>query len=148
MKEDYLEMAKEAAYKEAVDDVDFKYLGRLSKKAIKRRFKYLNDLFMRLKEAMSYRTHNKEVAVCKACSKQILKPKDGFIIQGNVYVADIFTRRGLIGNNFPDNDSFGVGEVGEVIFCMDCLQVVLGIENKFSKQAKLRPPLDESVKIV
>ena len=68
----FFEMAKEEAYKEAIDDVDFKYLNKLSKKVSKRRFKYLTDIFEKLSEVRNCGNDEEELLIC---DESILKPK-------------------------------------------------------------------------
>ena len=67
----FFEMAKEEAYKEAIDDVDFKYLNKLSKKVSKRRFKYLTGVFEKLSEIINCE-NDEELFIC---DDSILKPK-------------------------------------------------------------------------
>ena len=67
----FFEMAREEAYKDAVDDVDFKYLNKLSKKVSKRRFKYLTGVFEKLSEVIN--CENDEELF--TCDDSILKPK-------------------------------------------------------------------------
>jgi len=51
------------------------------------------------------------------------------VFQGNVYVADANSRGGLIGNNFPCDDSknaeddtpFRIADVEESVYCMKCV---------------------------
>ena len=64
---------------------------------------------------------------CSVCEKVILKPEDGLVVHGNIYVADPTTRGGLVGNNFPtepvefDRGSALVGGVvKETAFCTGC----------------------------
>ena len=62
---------------------------------------------------------------CNNCQKVILKPEDGLVVHGNIYVADPETRGGLIGNNFPTNQEeckFETVEkaVKETAFCVPC----------------------------
>ena len=68
----FFEMAREEAYKEAVDDVDFKYLNKLSKKVSKRRFKYLTGVFEKLSEVINCENDEEELLIC---DDSILKPK-------------------------------------------------------------------------
>ena len=67
----FFEMAREEAYKDAVDDVDFKYLNELSKKVSKRRFKYLTGVFEKLSEVINCE-NDEELLIC---DESILKPK-------------------------------------------------------------------------
>ena len=67
---------------------------------------------------------------CNSCQKVILKPEDGLVIHGNIYVADPETRGGLVGDNFPTmSDTLGVKDcnivdisdmVKETAFCIPC----------------------------
>lgn len=61
---------------------------------------------------------------CDSCKNPIYNHADGFIIHGNVYVADPSMRGGLIGNNFPDvkpGTKIEVTDIKENVFCKMCL---------------------------
>lgn len=59
--------------------------------------------------------------LCQHCHKPILKPLDGFLVQGNIYVADAENPGGLIGDNFRN------GNVERVAYCKPCFCEILGI---------------------
>jgi len=71
------------------------------------------------------------IPICGKCGKKVMNPEDGFIIKGNIYVADPDDRRGLIGNAFPEPDKnngfIHAGDIEEYCFCKACLSEVLGI---------------------
>jgi hypothetical protein len=69
--------------------------------------------------------------ICDSCDQPILKEEDGFVIQGNIYVADPTCRGGLIGNNFPEHNTFPVDEVLENVFCYKCLMEILGLHKRY-----------------
>ena len=61
---------------------------------------------------------------CDSCKNPIYNHADGFIIHGNVYVADPSMRGGLIGNNFPDvkpGTKIEITDVKENVLCKMCL---------------------------
>jgi len=60
---------------------------------------------------------------CDGCNKAIHHPEDGFIIHGNIYVADPTCRGGLIGNHFPEVEpgtKIEVTDVKEQCLCKAC----------------------------
>jgi len=69
-----------------------------------------------------------EFYICDGCGKPIIKPTDGLIMHGNIYVASTQSRGGLIGNNFPiDHKSSEVVKldniadiVKESSYCIPC----------------------------
>lgn len=65
--------------------------------------------------------------LCDNCDKTIQNPNEGFIVQGNIYVADPSVRGGLIGNNFPPEESFNLGQVHENVYCKKCFCELLQI---------------------
>jgi uncharacterized protein YlaI len=68
--------------------------------------------------------------LCDNCDKLIENPTQGFVIQGNIFVADPKKRGGLIGNNFPEPDGEGKIEIKSVkqsVFCKECFFCSLGI---------------------
>lgn len=82
--------------------------------------------------------------LCDRCDTPILDPALGFVIHGNVYVADPAARGGLIGNNFPrvqSGDKIEVTDVKESVFCRDCLVTVLGLDVKAKFNPKIPPRL-------
>ncbi len=70
--------------------------------------------------------------LCDSCDKPIHNPDKGFVVHGNVYVADPCSRGGLIGNNFPDvspGDKIEVTDVQESVYCASCFMRILGLNN-------------------
>lgn len=67
---------------------------------------------------------------CDTCHKPIYDKKDGYIVHGNIYVADPERRGGLIGQHFPNvkpGDKIEVTDVQEAAFCKSCLKQALGL---------------------
>ena len=73
---------------------------------------------------------------CDGCDKVIMKPEDGFIVQGNIYVADPANRGGLIGNNIPLNG--GVEEIQESAFCKRCFIKALNLDKTSSATREVK----------
>lgn len=70
----------------------------------------------------------KKVFLCQVCKNPILEYSDGFIIKGNVYLANPEDYDGLIGNAFRINQkSFSLEDVNEYVFCEKCLLEILKI---------------------
>jgi hypothetical protein len=68
---------------------------------------------------------------CDQCDRIIASASDGYVIQGNIYVADPDTRGGLVGNNFPKEETFpkfNIDDVRESVFCRKCFAAVLGLD--------------------
>lgn len=72
------------------------------------------------------------LCVCEKCGSTIDRPKDGIIIQGNVYVAKHDSREGLVGNNIGTSDE-GVTVINEVAFHVLCFMEMIAPEIKFIK---------------
>jgi hypothetical protein len=109
---------------------------------------------------MSDPNTNAEVVLfykCDQCKKVIQNPKDGFVIQGNIYVADPARIGGLVGDNIvrqkpesqepkcslrnrscnrsfcrymsrPNSNTGAIIEVKKNVFCVDCLYAALLIK--------------------
>ncbi len=59
-----------------------------------------------------------------------MNPTDGFVVHGNIYVADPSSKGGLIGNNFPGGSlkPFTEEDVKETVMCTICLCKALSIK--------------------
>lgn len=74
--------------------------------------------------------------LCDCCDKNISKPSEGFVIQGNIYVADPNISGGLIGDNFPepdDKNSINMDAVKHTVLCRECFCRALGLVMPDSK---------------
>lgn len=70
------------------------------------------------------------IPICGKCGTKVINPTDGFIIKGNIYVADVEDRGGLVGNAFPEPDNNGcvfVDDIEEYCYCKSCLSEILDI---------------------
>lgn len=104
-----------------------------------------------LRQAIRPRMRKCEYFLCDRCDMPIIKPEDGFIVHGNVYVADPSCRGGLIGNNFPQvepGDKIEVTDVKESVFCKECfIAATVGIvEKERDRPPKLYPVRKEAPK--
>ena len=70
-----------------------------------------------------------EQYLCDNCNVVIDDPNHGFIVQGNIYVADPSCRGGLIGNNIVEKDN-NISKVEETVFCITCFLAALGLEDR------------------
>ncbi len=88
----------------------------------------LNEIKRTLKQ--KERMRRRQFYICDACDQPIYQPEDGFVIHGNIYVADPTGRGGLIGNNFPDvkpGDKIEVTDVQETVYCQRCFIRAIGL---------------------
>jgi len=92
------------------------------------------------------RAHRKErmrtcqFYLCDLCDRPIHDPDDGFVVHGNVYVADAQCRGGLIGNNFPEvkpGDKIDVTDVKEEVLCTECFVRACGLDKKYRKKEEV-----------
>jgi hypothetical protein len=60
--------------------------------------------------------------LCDSCNVLIANVQDGFVVQGNIYLADPTDVKGVVGNNFPETDA-----VKKTVFCKKCLCEALGL---------------------
>lgn len=86
----------------------------------------------KLRMSRKPRLRTVEQYLCDQCDGVIAKPTDGFIVHGNIYVADPSCRGGLIGNNFPevpDDQPVPLETVKKTVLCKKCFLLALGFEN-------------------
>jgi hypothetical protein len=87
------------------------------------------SFFQRIKEkirmARKARMRTVQMLLCDSCDNVILQPEDGYIVHGNIYVADPESRGGLIGNNFPEEEGATVDQVTQQVFCKKCFTKAL-----------------------
>ena len=70
--------------------------------------------------------------LCDHCDHLITNHLQGFVIHGNIYVADPNCRGGMIGNNFPEvvpGDKIEVTDVKETVLCANCLKKALNLDH-------------------
>lgn len=93
-----------------------------------------STFFQKIKEkirmARKARMRTVQMLLCDSCDKVILRPEDGYIVHGNIYVADPSCRGGLIGNNFPEEEGATVDCVTQQVFCNGCFKKALEIAPK------------------
>jgi len=84
--------------------------------------------FQKIKEkirmARKARMRTVQMLLCDSCDDVILNPEDGYIVHGNIYVADPDTMGGLIGNNFPEEGGT-IDQVTKQVFCKKCFMRAL-----------------------
>lgn len=82
-----------------------------------------------VKMARKPRMRKIEQYLCDQCDKAIVQPTDGFVIQGNVYVANPNARGGLIGDNLPplSVETFKREDIKETVLCKTCFFEALGL---------------------
>ena len=77
---------------------------------------------------------NKLYCVCEICQKPIVNDSKGFIVKGNIYLADPVNYGGLVGNNILLTKDGKIDEVMEVAYCTKCLLEVLYIKKRKPKK--------------
>lgn len=71
--------------------------------------------------------------ICGTCNNPILKPENGFHIQGNITLADPNTGKGIIGGGswlgkVDRGEKIFSDEIPETVLCKNCFCKALGIE--------------------
>jgi uncharacterized protein YlaI len=122
-RDDALDSAREMAEKR--DDV---YYASLVKDGGN-----LAGIKQKLRESRKPRLRTVEQYLCDSCDGVIAEPTDGFIVHGNIYVADPSCLGGLIGNNFPE-DGGKAEDVKKTVYCKKCFLNALGIGKDVSKE--------------
>ena len=80
----------------------------------------------KLKESRRERLSVVSHFICDQCDEPIISARDGFVIHGNIYVADPSVEGGLIGDNFPAEGTSG--EVKKTVMCVKCFFKALGVK--------------------
>ena len=96
---------------------------------IKERGGLLPDVKEKIKEARKPRMRTVEQYLCDGCDVVIMNPDEGFVVHGNIYVADPVYLDGLIGNNFPPKDG-SIADVKKTVLCRKCFLKALGLGPK------------------
>lgn len=89
-----------------------------------------------VRRARKPRLRTVEHFLCDCCDVEIKSPEEGFIIHGNIYVADPNTIGGLIGDNFPEGDELvAKDQVTKSVMCRSCFMRALNLfkPGRFSK---------------
>ena len=96
----------------------------------------LKPIKEKLRESRKPRLRTVEQYLCDNCDGIIREPHDGFVIHGNVYVADPSSLGGLIGNNFPDEGK--LEDVKKTVLCKRCFCKALNLQSDTdtARQAK------------
>ena len=91
------------------------------------------DCLSKAKKSITEARKNKmrivEHYLCDNCDRVIDKPCQGFVIQGNIFVADPKVKGGLVGNNLPDPDEknmIDINAIKQTVLCQGCLCQALG----------------------
>lgn len=88
----------------------------------------LEPIRQEIQRSRKPRMRTVEQYLCDQCDKIIDTPRAGFVIQGNIYVADPASVGGLIGNNFPDTDEpISVDSVKKTVLCKTCFMTAVGL---------------------
>lgn len=75
-----------------------------------------------------------EQYLCDRCDCVIREPEKGFVVHGNIYVADPTSMGGLIGNNFPEEGG-KIEDIKKSVYCLQCFLIAIGL-NKGDKHGK------------
>lgn len=86
-----------------------------------------SDIKNGIKEIRKEKMRTVERYICDLCNDVILDSKKGFVIHGNIYVANPTELGGLIGNNFPKSIEKS-DDVKKTVLCVDCMMQALGVK--------------------
>jgi len=94
----------------------------------------------KLQQSRKPRLRTIEQYLCDNCDLVIGDPTEGFIVHGNIYVADPTSLGGLIGNNFPEEGG-KADDVKKTVFCRKCFCMALGLWPKGDVSSELNEML-------
>ena len=90
-----------------------------------------------------------EQYLCDQCDKVIARPEDGFVIHGNIYVADPSCIGGLIGNNFPPLEEgeklVSIDKIKQTVMCKTCFFRGIGVTDINTPRAVIEVGLDSKL---
>lgn len=82
----------------------------------------------KLRDARKERLRTVQHYLCDSCDMPIMKPEDGFVVHGNIYLADPSAHMGIVGNNFPEQPGdFAADSVKKSVLCKRCMADALGL---------------------
>lgn len=107
----------------------------------KKKYRTVKRVKEKVEESRRIKMRTVEQYLCDYCDKVIPITKEnvvpeGFVVKGNIYVADPSFLGGLVGNNFPkveQNEKIELGSVKETVFCRECMLKALGISPRTEK---------------
>lgn len=102
----------------------------------------LPEVKEKIRQSRKPRLRTVEQYLCDNCDIVIADPSDGFLVHGNIYVADPVNLGGLIGDNFPDADG-KAADVKKTVFCRKCFCKALGLWPKGDVSSELNKMLRE-----
>ena len=125
-------LLRERAYREATVDVPARREAEQASQILKsRKGSALEPIREKLRMARKPRMRTVEQFLCDHCDAVIAKPTDGYVVHGNIYVAEPSCRGGLIGNNFPEvqpGETITLESVKQTVYCKACFLKALGLE--------------------
>lgn len=134
-----MDMAREEAAAEAVQ-APLKLQEEEARRVLRRKgVPCMEDTRKAVTEARKQRMRTVQQYLCDRCDHIIQDPSAGFVIQGNIYVADPCTRGGVVGDNFPEPDEEGkikLDAIRETVLCQTCLFSILGMLGVSPKSPK------------
>lgn len=81
-----------------------------------------------IRKSRKPRLRTVEQYLCDNCDRIISSPSGGFVVHGNIYVADPTINGGLIGNNFPETDEpVSLDCVKRTVLCKSCFIEAVGL---------------------
>ena len=84
-----------------------------------------------IRKSRKPRMRTVEQYLCDNCDKIISASTAGFVIHGNIYVADPNVNGGLIGNNFPETDEpVSLDRVKKTVLCKECFIEAVGLGSR------------------
>lgn len=124
----YPEQARQDAFEEAVEGTPRRRESDFVSKALKKKKGACEPARKEIRRARKDRLRTVEHFLCDACDNEIKSEKEGYVIHGNIYVADPNSVGGLIGDNFPDDDEpVTKDRVTRTVMCRQCFMRALGL---------------------
>lgn len=110
---------------EQSDKTDMKEQSDKADKVLKDKNTFFQKIKEKIRMARKARMRTVQMLLCDSCDEVILQPEDGYIVHGNIYVADPDCLGGLIGDNFPSEEGATVDQVTQQVFCKKCFMKAL-----------------------
>lgn len=87
----------------------------------------LPEIKEKIQQSQKPRLRTIQQYLCDGCDCVIGDSTEGFVIHGNIYVADPTIIGGLIGNNFP-KEGGSIEDVRKTVFCRSCFCKALDLD--------------------
>tara|TARA_Y100000034_G_scaffold134357_1_gene202547 strand:- start:374 stop:853 length:480 start_codon:yes stop_codon:yes gene_type:complete len=132
---DFLEeLAREAASEEAAS-APRRLEEKQAEDSLKTGHVFLDSIKDKIKRSRKPRMRTLAYYLCDCCDEPIVNPTDGFVVHGNIYIADPSCNGGLIGNNIPE-EPVSTESIKKTVLCRSCFMEAIEAKTESEAEAQ------------